>query len=216
MREPQNPNDQLEVIIMDSELPSIAKDYAELAVDGIMDDGILKDIPLVGTVIGIMKFSNSVNKHFAIKKIYKFLNQLNSIPQELRVKKIDEINNSKKYQSSVGEMIFEILKKIESDGKPEIIGRLFKAVIEEKIDYITYLRIAHLVKNLFYYDIVWLKENTTNGVVAEATPDPIFTSGLVDVNFVDSYEGAKNDIITQKSQATLTEIGKVLINVGME
>ena len=216
MKESPNPNEQLEIVIKNSDLPSLAKDYAELAVDGIMDDGILKDIPLIGTVIGLMKFGNSVDKHLSIKKLYKFLNQLNSIPPELRAKKIDEINSSNKYQSNVGEMIFEILEKIESDGKPEIIGKLFKAVIEEKIDFLTYLRLAHIVKNLFYYDIVWLNENTTDGVLEDATPDPILISGLVTVNFVDSYEGVKNDIIGQKSQAKLTELGLLLINIGMK
>lgn len=216
MDEPRNPNKQLEIAIKSSDLTSIAKDYAELAVDGLLDDSILKDIPLVGSVIGIMKFSNSVNKHLVAKKLYKFLFQLNSIPEHVRIKKIYEINNSKKYQSSVGEMIFEILDKIESDGKPEIIGKLFKAVIEEHVDYLTYLRLAHIVKSLFYYDILWLKENTKNGVLSDFTPDPILTSGLVDLNLVDTYEGAKKDIIGQKSQATLTELGKALIEIGMK
>jgi hypothetical protein len=216
MIEPQNPNKKLETIIKDSDLPTIAKDFAELAIDGILDDGILEDIPLVGSVIGIIKFSNSVNKHFAAKKLYKFLYQLNSVPQHLRVKKIDEINASQKYQSSVGEMIFEILDRIESDGKPEIVGKLFKAVIEERIDYLTYLRLSHIVKNLFYYDILWLNENTDNGILNDSTPDPILTSGLVNVNLVDSYEGAKNDMIGQKSQATLNDLGKVLIEIGMK
>lgn len=55
MAELQNPNKKLESVIKDSELSALAKDYAELAIDGVMDDGILKDIPPVGTVIGIMK-----------------------------------------------------------------------------------------------------------------------------------------------------------------
>ena len=44
------------LVIKDSELPSISKDFAEIAVDGIMDDGVLRDLPLVGGLVGVIKF----------------------------------------------------------------------------------------------------------------------------------------------------------------
>jgi len=229
MKKPQNPNEKLESVIKDSELPSLAKDYAELAIDGVMDDGVLKDIPLLGTVIGVMKFGNSINRHLSVKKLYKFLFELHKIPEEKRIKKIDQINSSKKYQSTVGEQTFELLDKIESDGKPEIIGKLFKAVIEEKIDYLTYLRVAHIVKNIFFYDLEWLYFNTVGEEVISSVNDSIFTSGLTDTKFVEVYEKAKkeinpleyNPIVRPASMdkgynaTVLSELGKILIEIGM-
>ena len=41
-----NPYKSLEDTIKDSDLPSLSKDYLEIAIDGVLDDGILKDIPL--------------------------------------------------------------------------------------------------------------------------------------------------------------------------
>lgn len=219
MTELQNPNQKLEIVIKDSDLPSLAKDYAELAIDGIMDDGVLKDIPLVGTVIGVMKFGNSVNKHLSAKKLYKFLFQLHTIPLEKRINKIDQINSSKKYQSTVGEMIFELLEKIDSDGKPEIIGKLFKAVIEEKIDFETYLRLVHIVKRLFYYDLVWLKENSVGLRVNGRLNDELYTSGLVKQDLVNIYEKAKEmnkDRKPNVNDISLTYLGDTLISIGMK
>jgi len=219
MTEKQNPNTKLEIVIKNSDLPSLAKDYAELAIDGIMDDGILKDLPLVGSLIGVMKFSNSVNKHLATKKLYKFLYELHSIPLEKRVKKIDEINSSKKYQSSVGEMIFELLDRIESDGKPEIIGKLFCAVIEEKIEYQTYLRLAHIVNRIFYYDLIWLNENTDVLRVKGNVNDDLFTNGLVTTDFANKYEKFKEfnkGQMLAEGRNSLTFLGDVLINIGMK
>ncbi|WP_416442730.1 hypothetical protein ACH3O9_17930 [Leeuwenhoekiella sp. A16] len=219
MKKPQNPNEKLETVIKNSELPELAKDYAELAIDGIMDDGVLKDIPLVGTVIGVMKFGNSVNKHLFAKKLYKFLFQLHTIPLEKRIKKIDEINSSKKYQSSVGEMTFELLEKIESDGKPEIIGKLFKAVVEEKIDYQTYLRLAHIVKRLFYYDLVWLKDNSNGLRVNGNINDDLQTTGLIKQDMVNIYEKVKEinkDRKPDVNDRSLTYLGDILISIGMK
>lgn len=204
MHKAHNPNKKLESVLKDSDLYSLSKDFAEVAVDGIMDDGVLKDLPLVGGIIGVLKFGNSINKHFLAKKIHKFLFQLHNIPHEKRIKKIDEINKSKKYQSSVGEMIFELLERIESDRKPEIMGKMLAAVIEEKIDFKDYLKCAHIVKNFFYYDLVTLKEGHEKGDIYTTFGDGLFDSGLIVI-------GTKG-----KSETTLSNLGKMIIEIGMK
>ena len=204
MKKPENPNKKLEMVIKHSDLPSLSKDFAEVAVDGIMDDGVLRDLPLVGGLIGIVKFGNSINKHLSAKKIYKFLFELHDIPQEQRIKKIDEINNSRKYQSSVGEMIFEMLERIESDGKPEIIGKIFSAVIEEKIDFADYLKCAHIVKNFFYYDLEKLKDGHEKDYIYTTIGDGFLENGLVKIG------------VFGKSQTTLSELGKIIVEIGMK
>ncbi|SHH79352.1 hypothetical protein [Winogradskyella jejuensis] len=215
MKKPENPNKKFELVIKDSELPSLSKEFAEVAVDGIMDDGVLRDLPLVGSLIGAVKFGNSINKYLSAKKIYKFLFELHHIPQVQRIKKIDEINDSKKYQSSVGEMIFELLERLESDGKPEIIGKLFAAVITEEIDYRTYLKCAHIIKSMFYYDLEELKNKYDGKYVIGPVNDGIFNSGLVDVNFAATFDQTKNHH-PKKSDTTLTGLGDVIINIGMK
>lgn len=178
-----NPNKKIESVIKDSELPSLTKDYAEIAIDGIMDEGTLKDLPIISTFIGMINFGSSLYKHFTTKKLYKFLFQLNKIPQKDRVKKIEEINNSKKYQSTVGETILELLEKIDSDYKPEIIGKLFRAVIEEKIQYDTYLRLGNIVKNIFYQDLIWFYNQYSDGNYSKEikinTSSSILQTGLL-------------------------------------
>lgn len=216
MEKPENPNKKFEMVIKDSELPSLSKDFAEVAVDGIMDEGVLKDLPLVGGLVGIIKFGNSINKHLSAKKIYKFLFELHNIPQEKRIKKIDEINNSRKYQSRVGEMIFELLERIESDGKPEIIGKLFSAVIEEKLDYRIFLNCAHIIKNIFYYDLEDLKNSYDGQYVKGPLSDSIFVSGLVDVDFVTNLKESLEKSEPTRYHSTLTELGNAVINIGMK
>ena len=207
MKELENPNKKLESVIKDSDLPSLSKDFAEVAIDGLMDDGVLKDLPLVGSLVGLVKFGNSINKHLSAKKIYKFLFELHKIPLEQRIKKIDEINNSNKYQSRVGEMIFELLEMIESDGKPEITGKLFAAVIEEKIDFHDYLRCTHIIKNIFYYDLEKLKHEHENGEIHTIIGDGLLDSGLIKLGTIGAKDG---------SRTTLSDLGRIIIEIGMK
>lgn len=227
MTKPINPNKKLELVIKDSDLPSLSKDFTEVAIDGVLDDGVLKDIPLVGGIVGLVKFGSSIYKYLTAKKIYKFLFELHKIPQQKRIDKIDQINNSKKYQSSVGEMTFELLERIESDGKPEIIGKLFRAVIEEEIDYSTYLKATHIVKTVFYYDLVKLKQVYDGTYIREQIDETLRINGLVqsNVDFVkamnaelefDDDGNKKESTQYEQEKDSLTEMGQLIIEIGME
>lgn len=211
----ENPNKKFETILKESDLVSLSKDFGEVAIDNVMDEGILRDIPVLGTVVGLIKFGNTINKYTTAKKIYRFLLQLHKIPVDKRLKKIEEINASEKYRSSVGEMILELLDRIESDGKPEIIGRLMAAVIEETIDYRTYLKCAHIIKKTFYYDLEDLKNVCDGEVVKGEINDEIFNSGLIDHDFTSDYNDIKGGNYSN-CNTRLSELGSIIVMHGMK
>ena len=139
-RKEVQPGSSLEQAIKDPALVELSSEYAELALDSVLDDGAAKDLPIVGTLVKLVSFGNSINKRIFKKKIYKFLFQLKSTSSSQRSALIRKINDSGKFQSSVGENLFEILEKIESDGKPEIVGKVFAALVEDKIHYMDFLK----------------------------------------------------------------------------
>ena len=141
-------------------------------------------------------------------------------------RQIDQINSSKKYQSSVGEQLFELLDRIESDGKPEILGKLLAAVIEEKINYQTFLKASHIVKTVFYYDLLELKVSYNGKHLNQSVNDFLMINGLINYNAdplgaykaaLDSEEGENSvgeEYIQERN--TLTEMGKLIIEIGMK
>lgn len=210
---PQNtPQKSLEDAIMKSDLPQLAEDYGELIVDSVMDDGILKEIPILKTIISCIKFTNSLSKHYAAKKIYKFLFQLKSIPKEKREKKINEINTSKRYQSTVGEFVLEILDKIESEGKPEIIGRLFGSFLEEKLTFEEFLRISHIVQTAFYFDLLKLINYDENDYLYEGNTEQLSSLGLSSFG----YNAWGKPEPKENCSGEISELGKNLVIYGLQ
>ncbi len=214
----RNINNGIEDVIQNKDLRIISKDFTEVAIDGILEDGVLKNIPIVNTLVNLVNFGNTVNKSLFTKKIYQFLFELRNIPQDKRNKQINKINNSMEYQNRVGETVIEILEKIESDGKPQIIGKLFKGVIEEEIDYHTFLKLSHIVKNLFYFDIVELKEKYDGEYIEGRVDKSLQLNGIVqnNISLLATYEDAKNGKETVPNKDTLTSLGKILIEIGMK
>ncbi|HLW62065.1 MAG TPA: hypothetical protein VKY33_01575 [Flavobacterium sp.] len=217
------PDKDLESIIKDSDLSSLLKDYSEIIVDSFIEEGVIKELPIIGTIIGLVNFSNSLNQHFTTKKLCKFLIQLDKIPIEKRRRKINEINSSNKYASSVGETILEILDKIDTDGKPELIGRIFAAFIEERIDYKTFLKISYIIKSIFYLDLIELRELYDGHYVNGNIEDILIIYGLVklDMNFTEQFESSldlgnsEDQHFIESKKPTLTQLGKLIIEIGM-
>lgn len=217
------PDKDLESIIKDSDLSSLLKDYSEIIIDSFIEEGVIKEIPIIGTIIGLVNFSNSLNQHFTTKKLCKFLIQLDKIPIEKRRRKINEINSSNKYASSVGETILEILDKIDTDGKPELIGRIFAACIEERIDYKTFLKISYVIRSIFYLDLIELRELYDGEYVNGHIEDILIIYGLVklDMNFTEQFESSldfenfEDQHFIESKKPTLTQLGKLIVEIGL-
>jgi len=148
----------LEATIETSDLESINENFAEIAIDSILEDGTLKDLPIVGTIVGLSKFGFKLRENIFLKKILKFLFELKSIPQDTRQKFLKKIEASEDYNNKVGEALILIIDKLVDIEKPQLIGKLFASCISEEIDYKTFLKLSYLVDNLFLPDLIFLRE----------------------------------------------------------
>lgn len=226
MNSPIKSGKKFEEVIQASELSSLSKDLTEVAVDSFMPEGILRNLPLVGGFFGIIKFGNSVYEWIFAKKIYRFLFELNEVSEKKRAETIKKINNSPKYRAHVGETLLELLERIESEVHPEIMGKLFAAVLEEKIDWSTFLRAMHIVKQTFYYDLLELKESYDGQYVCAPIYDILMINGIIEApDLVKMYEEAvdtgriddvKNYENSGPRKASLTSLGKLIVEVGMK
>ena len=205
----------LNSIITSKGLSDLSTEYGELVIDGFLEDGILKDIPIIGSVLKLVSFGNSINEKIFIKKVYNFLFQLRKTDEKDRIRFIEDLDNSEKYQSKVGEAVFEIIDKIDSEGKPPIIGKMFAATIRGQIDYIDFLRVSHIVTNQFYFDLAAFKDHVDNGNLEGASISEFFSgSGLTTYDFLPAFENALGNENNNPARG-ITEYGKILLNIGM-
>lgn len=119
------PSQDIEVSIFNNNLKKILEDVGEALFDTLFEDGLLKEIPIVGTTIGLYKTGKSFKLRNYIKKILKFLNELKEITPEERENFLNKINKNPKEKKDLFERSLYILEKIDDSYKVEIIGRLF-------------------------------------------------------------------------------------------
>src|SRR5919109_4353417 len=56
-----------------SEAKDIAVDWAELGLDALLKEGVLKDAPMLGTVVRICAMSKTVRDALFVQKVWEFL-----------------------------------------------------------------------------------------------------------------------------------------------
>jgi uncharacterized ubiquitin-like protein YukD len=138
--------------IKDTNLKDISVDISEVLVDNLLEDGILKDIPIIGTILKLGKFSLNIKDHLFIKKIIYFISELKEISPKKRNQIISKIDNSSEFRIKIGEKLLYIIDKCEDHIECEYIAKFFKAFLNEKLTYSEFLRCSSILQNIFIED----------------------------------------------------------------
>jgi hypothetical protein len=142
-------------IVSDDAL-SLAKDYSEIALDALFEDGTIKEIPIIGTAISLFKIGSSLRDRHLLKKIVNFLNSLKDVPKEKREEFLKKIDSDDNFKENVFEKVMLILDRLDETSKAELIGNLFKLYIMGVFDKQKFLRFAGMAERLIYYDLMAL------------------------------------------------------------
>ena len=192
MNEIKELSNSLESTLKDSDLQNITIDLAETFSDALLEDGLLKDIPIIGTIVGLTKVAISLNERLLIKKLLYFISELNNIDQEKRNKLISEIDNSEKERVKVGEKLLFIIDKSEDHITAKYIAIIFKAFLNEQISYSEFLRCSTIIQKIFIQDL-----------------DEFIETKVEDIETISKYNNAlsdfQNSLITSGICATETE-----------
>ena len=138
--------------LIESDLSSIAIDAMEIGVDGLLSKSLIRDIPIIGTLVSLVKTTQSISNYLFLSKIISFLNGLADIPIEKRQEMIKKIDESKKYRNKVGEQLLFILDHCEDNVKAEYMSFWFRAFINDEIDYKEFLQGASIINRITVED----------------------------------------------------------------
>lgn len=148
----------LEKSIFD-DLSSIAADAAEIGLDAILEDGFLKDVPFVSTVIGLYKIGATIKERHYIKKLYSFILEFSRgvASDEARKKLRARIQNDPQKRKQELEYILVLIDRYLSSDKSEMLAKLYCAYLDDRIDWQEFSMYAEVIDRLFPKDLEFLK-----------------------------------------------------------
>lgn len=149
-------NSILETINTSEELQRIAIDLGEIALDTGLLEGILQDVPVINTAIGMVKTLSNIKEALFARKLSKFLLQLSDIEPHERSEMIGKLNHSK-FQNRAGEELILLLERLDSIDKAELVGKAFHAYIKGSITQTILIRINFAIDRTPIQDLKMLK-----------------------------------------------------------
>lgn len=231
MNEIKELSNSLEATLKDSDLQNITTDLAETFTDAFLEDGILKDIPIIGTIVGLTKVAISLNERLLIKKLIYFISEFNDIDPEKRNKLISEIDNSEKEKIKVGEKLLYIIDKSEDHITAKYIAITFKSFLNEEISYSEFLRCSAIIQKILIQDLEEFIETPIQHIETKTTKwdssisdfhNSLITSGIcatetesISIRDQDDYKARNEKYIVEGGDMIiyLTQIGNTLKNI---
>lgn len=159
MNDIKNISISLEQTLKNSDLEKVSISLSEVVLDNIIEDGIIKDIPIISTIVGLGKSAVGIKETLFLKKIITFIYELKNISASKRREMIEKIDKSNNYKTKVGEKLLYIIDRCDDHEKSQITALFFRAFINEIINYQEFLKASHISNNLMIDDIRWFIEN---------------------------------------------------------
>jgi hypothetical protein len=152
--------------IISPELQDVMTDFGEIALDSIMKDGILKDVPVIGSIVGFSKAAISIRDKLLVQKILYFLRELSDTTEEERKNFLQGFEDNPREQRRVGENLMLLLDRLDDLDKPAMIARLLKAYVKGDIgNYDEFIYYSSVVDRMLMIDLSALLLNFSQGAI---------------------------------------------------
>jgi len=175
----------------------LSVEYSDLIINSFLKDGLLKDIPIIGTGINILKISTNISDLFLLRKIKLFMNSLNIIAQS-DIDKFKEKLSNDNFREKVCIKLISIIDKLDEDIKIEWIAKIYLEYLDKKIDKNFFFRIITIINNTFVNDILELRKLEVNSEILSNNKkvktyvlQQLFSNGLLD-NY--GFDGGTADV----------------------
>lgn len=139
--------------LKNTELKSLVIDSSELVIDSALDSGVIKDIPVLGSVYKVYSIGSTIRANLFQKQIYAFLYELKNLEPKRRDRLMKKLESKSGFDQSLGEELIIMLDRFANIRKSSIYARLFQQLLFENIDVETFNRFAHILNQIFEGDI---------------------------------------------------------------
>ncbi|EIZ1340456.1 hypothetical protein WB861_004467 [Vibrio parahaemolyticus] len=212
----------LEDSLKKDDLSNLAVNIGEVGIDAILDNGVLRDIPILSSIVGGINAIGSVRDALFTKKLVSFLSELSDIPVEQRRSMIDSIDNSDDYKVKVGEKLIYIIEKAEDHYTSKVIAIFFSEFLVGEITYNQFLKISRIINSMFIGDFLEFASESSEPIDFDSD-NTFINTGLVDVYFEpvvvkdsDYYDDCEKYVISGGASLYVTPIGELIRSILKE
>ena len=212
------------------ETSDILSNIAEIGLDSIMNDGLLKEVPLLSTAVSLFKIGNSLRERHYIKKLASFILALNNGIADDRARKYyrQKVTDDPKRRNKELEYILILIDRYLHANKPSLLAKLYLSYLNGFISWNDFTKYAEVVDRFLPGDCETLLSANTYKTERDINTDSIqrlIALGLVIEGFRTMAVQEENGTVhidppelREKNERnyTRTEFGNTLVRIITE
>lgn len=140
-------------LTMDKANLSVIAGLGEVAIDAIIEDGVLRDIPIIGSIVGTGKCIKNVSDVLFTKKLIAFLFELRDTDAHEREEAIERWENDARYRVRVGETLLNMINRCDDTQKAKWLSKLFYHLVLKKGYSDVFMRSEKTLSSLSVMDV---------------------------------------------------------------
>lgn len=197
---------------------SMITDVEEAIMDSALDDGILKDIPILGSIVGAGKCIKNISDVLFTNKLIAFLTGLKDAGAEERKAAILKWEDDAKYRMRVGEALLNMINRCDDTQKAQWLSKLFYELVLKQQKSELFMRSEKVLSAMSVMDVMSfldLPQSTYENLSLEKG-EPYANSGLYRINAPNGYV-AVEVLRIKNTTMRITEVGKyiyMILNSG--
>lgn len=215
------PIQDLKNTMCDAALDSMS-DIAEIGLDSFLEDGLIKDIPVVGFLFRMGKGISSVKDAITAKRILVFVQRVreNSVDDNALQKHLEELGDDSKKLNQELETILDYIDKQTGYIKAKILGNFYHSFLNREIAWDDFVLLADIVDSISITDMSTLldlhskREYLTNDRFDMNSAKRLDRCSLIDY-FNGMIVSSKKDH-TKQIRAMINNLGDVFVTIGLK
>lgn len=198
----------------------IIGDYMEIGIDSFIEEGILKEIPFVKSIVSMLKIGKNIHDRNLLKQTLTFIKEFNSgniSKDKLVAYKSSIENNPKKCEEELGRILILLNNYVDRE-KSIMLARLYKSYVMQEINWHEFCEFSEIINRLFIQDIQILKGikdkniDIMNNREDEFRIERLYSLGLIGLSFNSvTYGDLKNGHIN--SGRNIGPLGRKLCEI---
>jgi hypothetical protein len=162
-----DPTSSIGLALLDSvardNLTDMSADMAEALLDTASDASpLLEAIPIFGSLVKMVRAGLAMRDRLFLRQLYDFLQLLTTVTPTERQAFAAKMAADPKHKQQVGESLLLLLNRLDDLDKSSVLGKLFRAYLQEQLDYPTFSRLAGILGRAFLPDLQRLTTLKTN------------------------------------------------------
>ncbi len=160
-------------------LLEVVLESAEVVADALIDNEIVKSIPVVGTAVKLVAGRADLRDRIFVSKVQRFIEQAESTSQQDRMKFRKQILSDDDQMRRIGEAVLLVLDKLSDLRKADLLGMFYACFLGGHLDGAQFRRLAAAIDTAFIDDLESFLEHGDDELLSQQwRMEQLVSSGL--------------------------------------